>query len=68
MAVPGKIGFDMWIDERGHLSLFRDRLAPETGIPLLISTTRNGENVPAYDGVEPEGGLADSYAPRMLGC
>jgi hypothetical protein len=66
IRLPGQIGFNMWIDDRGRLPLFSERLATEKGIPMLIDTTRDGNNLPAYDGIIPKGGLANYFGPEML--
>ena len=64
-TVPGQIAFNMWIDDRGRLPVFRDRLAAETGSSLRIDTTRNGNNLPAYDSVTSQGGRASDFGPGM---
>jgi hypothetical protein len=64
-TVPEQIAFDMWIDDRGQLPLFRARLAAETGLSLRIDTTRNGNNLPAYDSVTSQGGRASDFGPGM---
>jgi hypothetical protein len=63
-TVPGQIVFNMWIDNRTLLPLFRDRLATE-GSPLHIDTGRNAQNQPMYDVVKSEGGPASDFGPGM---
>jgi Family of unknown function (DUF5829) len=64
-TVPEQIAFNMWIDNRRQLPIFRDRLATENGPSLRIDTTRNGENLPAYDSVTPQSGRASDFGPGM---
>jgi len=64
-AIPGQIVFNMWIDDRTLLPLFRDRLATESGSILHIDTGRNAQNQPMYDIVKSEGGPASDFGPGM---
>jgi hypothetical protein len=64
-TVPEQIAFNMWIDDRGRLPVFRDRLATETSASLVIDTTRNGQNLPAYDSVTSQGGRSSDFGPGM---
>jgi hypothetical protein len=63
-TIPGQIVFNMWIDDRTLLPLFRDRLATE-GSPTHIDTGRNAQNQPMYDVVKSEGGPASDFGPGM---
>jgi hypothetical protein len=64
-TVPGQVVFNMWIDDRTLLPLFRDRLAAESGSPLHIEVARNSLNQPSYDMVQPEGGPASDFGPGI---
>jgi len=57
--------FNMWIDDRAQLPRFKDRLAAEQRSTLLIDTTRNAQNQPAYDTVVSKGGLAGDFGPGV---
>jgi hypothetical protein len=64
-TVPGEIVFNMWIDDRTLLPLFRDRLAAETTATLHLDTGRNAQNKPMYDMIKSEGGPASDFGPGM---
>ena len=64
-TTPGQIVFNMWIDNRALLPLFRDRLAAETGSRLHVDVGRNAQNQPMYDLVVSEGGPASEFGPDM---
>jgi len=64
-TIPGQVVFNMWIDDRTLLPVFRDRLAAETGATLHIDTGRNAQNKPIYDMVKSEGGPASDFGPGM---
>jgi hypothetical protein len=64
-TMPGQIVFNMWIDDRTLLPLFRDRLAAESGSQLHIDITRNSLNQPSYDMVKTEGGPGIDFGPGM---
>jgi Family of unknown function (DUF5829) len=64
-TIPGQVVFNMWIDDRTLLPLFRDRLAAQTGATLHIDTGRNAQNKPMYDMVKSEGGPASDFGPGM---
>ena len=64
-TIPGQIVFNMWIDDRTLLPLFRDRLAAESDSILHIDTGRNSQNQPMYDMVKSEGGPASDFGPGM---
>jgi hypothetical protein len=64
-TVPGQVVFNMWIDDRNLLPLFRDRLAAETGSRLHIDIARNSQNQPSYDMVKSEGGPASDFGPGL---
>jgi hypothetical protein len=66
-AIAGEVGFNMWIDDRSQLPLLRDRVEAERGATLPINTARNGQNLPSYDYVTPQGGLANFFGgPGMI--
>jgi hypothetical protein len=48
----GNVSFGMWVDVRTQLPAIRDRLISETGFAAQITTTRNRQNNPSFDGVE----------------
>ena len=64
-TIAGQIVFNMWVDDRKQLPLFKDRLAAETGANLLIETARNGQNAPMYDAVVTKEGPASDFGPGM---
>jgi hypothetical protein len=68
-ALGSKLGdlyFNMWIDDRRQLPLFRDLLSAEQrDSPLSILTVRNGQNAPTYDAVAPAGGSKDVLGPGV---
>jgi hypothetical protein len=64
--LPGEVGFNLWIDERGRLPLFSERLAAEKGTPMFIDTARDSKNLPGYDEVIPKGGQASTFGKGML--
>ncbi|HKD04936.1 MAG TPA: DUF5829 family protein [Bryobacteraceae bacterium] len=60
MVSPGQLLFNMWIDDRRQLPLFKDRVAEERGSARQIVTTRDAKNQPAYDSVSPVGVITPS--------
>ena len=64
-TIAGQIVFNMWVDDRNQLPLFKDRLAAETGAKLLVETARNGQNAPTYDAVVTKDGPASDFQPGM---
>jgi hypothetical protein len=64
-TIAGQVVFNMWIDDRAQLPRFKDRLAAEQRSTLLIDTTRNAQNQPAYDTVVSKGGLAGDFGPGV---
>ena len=64
-TIPGQVVFNMWIDDRTLLPLFRDRLAAESGATLFIDTARNAQNAPMYDAVVSPGGPASDFGPNL---
>jgi hypothetical protein len=49
--VAGDIVFNMSIDDRRQLPLFRDLLSAEKHDTMVINTARNGQNAPTFDSV-----------------
>lgn len=64
-TIPGQVVFNMWIDDRTLLPLFRDRLSAESGSRLHIDIGRNAQNQAMYDVVMPEAGPASHFEPGM---
>ena len=64
-TIPGQVVFNMWIDNRTLLPLFRDRLAAESSSKLHIDIGRNAQNQPMYDMVKSEAGPASDFGPGL---
>jgi hypothetical protein len=54
-APVGLLTFNMWLDDRKQLPLFRDRVAAERNSAMQIVTTRDARNEPAWDSVSRQG-------------
>jgi Family of unknown function (DUF5829) len=64
-TIAGEVVFNMWIDDRAQLPRFKERLSAEQNATLLIDTTRDARNQPAYDKIVSKSGPAGDFGPGM---